>query len=84
MVTCSCGKVIDRVPTWLTRVQVEFVCNNCPNRTTKNITQMTFTTFPTNAETDAMSSNLDVDQKQEAESPVEEEAEAEAEAPAKA
>jgi hypothetical protein len=56
MVECSCGKVIERVPTWLNKVKVEFVCNNCPNRTTKNITQMTFTTFPTNAEADAMAS----------------------------
>lgn len=37
MVTCSCGKVIDKAPDWLTGVQVEFVCNNCPNRKTKNI-----------------------------------------------
>ncbi|MBV6458063.1 MAG: hypothetical protein HONBIEJF_01185 [Fimbriimonadaceae bacterium] len=78
MVTCSCGKVIDRVPSWLNRVQVEFICNNCPNRTTKNITQMTFTTFPTNAESDAMSSKLDVDEVEEAETPAEDEAVAEA------
>ncbi len=38
MVTCtSCGKAIEKMPNWLTGVQVEFVCNNCPNRQTKNI-----------------------------------------------
>lgn len=26
-----------KVPAWLTGVQVEFVCNNCPDRKTKNI-----------------------------------------------
>jgi hypothetical protein len=25
------------MPDWLTGVKVEFVCNNCPNRQTKNI-----------------------------------------------
>jgi hypothetical protein len=28
---------MDKLPTWLTAVNVEFVCNNCPNRQTKNI-----------------------------------------------
>lgn len=38
MITCSsCGKVIDKVPTWIQSVKVDFVCNNCPNRQTKNI-----------------------------------------------
>lgn len=37
MVQCSCGKVLDKVPNWLSGVPVEFVCNNCPNRKTKNI-----------------------------------------------
>lgn len=37
MVTCSCGKKIDKVPNWFQSVKVEFVCNNCPNRQTKNI-----------------------------------------------
>ncbi|MBS1720742.1 MAG: hypothetical protein JST35_09880 [Armatimonadetes bacterium] len=37
MVTCSCGKSIDKLPKWLEGVKVEFVCNNCPNRQTKNI-----------------------------------------------
>ena len=37
MVYCSCGKALDKVPGWLQAVSVEFVCNNCPNRKTKNI-----------------------------------------------
>jgi hypothetical protein len=37
MVSCTCGKKIDRVPNWFQSVKVEFVCNNCPNRQTKNI-----------------------------------------------
>ncbi|MHB8637785.1 MAG: hypothetical protein ACYC96_15075 [Fimbriimonadaceae bacterium] len=37
MITCTCGKTIDKVPTWMASVNVEFVCNNCPNRQTKNI-----------------------------------------------
>ncbi|OWU65531.1 MAG: hypothetical protein CBB60_004260 [Armatimonadetes bacterium Cent15-Ar3] len=37
MVSCACGKPIDKVPNWLQSAKVEFVCNNCPNRQTKNI-----------------------------------------------
>lgn len=38
MVTCSaCGKTIENIPVWLSNVKTEFVCNNCPNRNTKNI-----------------------------------------------
>ena len=37
MVNCSCGRPIDKVPDWLKSAQVEFVCNNCPNRQLKNI-----------------------------------------------
>ncbi len=38
MVHCtSCGKAIEKIPDWMSSVQVEFVCNNCPNRHTKNI-----------------------------------------------
>ncbi len=40
MVQCACGKVIDKVPSWLSVVQVEFVCNNCPKRQLKKITQV--------------------------------------------
>ena len=38
MIQCSaCGKPIEKVPDWLRSAKVEFVCNNCPNRQTKNI-----------------------------------------------
>ena len=38
MIQCSaCGKPIEKVPNWLRTAKVEFVCNNCPNRQTKNI-----------------------------------------------
>jgi hypothetical protein len=37
MVTCSCGKTIDKIPVWLSRAKVEFVCKDCPNRHHKNI-----------------------------------------------
>ena len=41
MVACSsCGKLIDKVPSWLEGVNVAFVCNNCPNRTIKGITEV--------------------------------------------
>jgi len=38
MIQCSsCGKTIEKVPDWLRGTKVDFVCNNCPNRQTKNI-----------------------------------------------
>lgn len=37
MITCKCGKTIEKVPDWMQSIQVDFVCNNCPNRQTKNI-----------------------------------------------
>ena len=37
MVTCVCGKTIEKLPNWLQGTKVDFVCNNCPNRQTKNI-----------------------------------------------
>jgi C4-type Zn-finger protein len=37
MIQCKCGKTIEKVPHWLQGVEVEFICNNCPNRSTKNI-----------------------------------------------
>ena len=38
MIQCtSCGKPIDKLPTWLAGTKVDFVCNNCPNRSTKSI-----------------------------------------------
>jgi hypothetical protein len=47
MVVCKCGKVMERVPDWLQGVNVEFVCNNCPDRKTKNIAFLSLE--PTNA-----------------------------------
>ncbi len=42
MIQCSaCGRPIEKVPNWLSSVTAEFVCNNCPNRNTKNIAFMT-------------------------------------------
>lgn len=38
MIHCSsCGRPIEKVPDWLRGTKVDFVCNNCPNRQTKNI-----------------------------------------------
>ena len=37
MVHCSCGKPIEKIPDWLSTAKVDFVCNNCPNRSHKNI-----------------------------------------------
>ena len=38
MIQCSsCGRTIEKVPDWLQNTKVDFVCNNCPNRQTKNI-----------------------------------------------
>lgn len=42
MITCTCGKQMERLPTWLASVNVEFICNNCPNRVTKNIAFVNF------------------------------------------
>lgn len=40
MVNCSCGKPLEKVPSWLAGTTIQFVCNNCPNRTVKAITQV--------------------------------------------
>lgn len=42
MVQCSCGKILDKIPAWMDSIQVQFVCNNCPNRQTKNIAFIQF------------------------------------------
>lgn len=47
MIHCSgCGKPIDKLPSWLAGTKVDFVCNNCPNRTAKNIALITLDTEP--------------------------------------
>lgn len=40
MVTCVCGKTIEKVPDWLQSVDIQFVCTTCPNRTVKSITEV--------------------------------------------
>jgi hypothetical protein len=40
MVNCACGKPLEKVPSWLSGTTIQFVCNNCPNRTVKAITQV--------------------------------------------
>ena len=38
MVVCSsCGKSMEKVPDWMASINVQFACNNCPNRQLKNI-----------------------------------------------
>lgn len=37
MVSCSCGKTIEKIPDWMAGITVQYVCNNCPNRQLKNI-----------------------------------------------
>jgi hypothetical protein len=60
MIQCSsCGKVLDKVPSWLTSANVAFVCNNCPNRQTKNIAFLTLESdMP---KTPKLDEDLDVD-----------------------
>ncbi len=40
MVKCICGKAIEKMPTWLESVQVDFICTNCPKRQVKTIAQL--------------------------------------------
>lgn len=41
MVKCSaCGKEIEHVPNWFNAVQVLLICNNCPNRDLRNISEI--------------------------------------------
>ena len=38
MVVCSsCGKPMEKVPIWMASIDVQYACNNCPNRQLKNI-----------------------------------------------
>jgi hypothetical protein len=70
MIQCKCGKTMDKLPTWLGAVNVEFVCNNCPNRQTKNIA---FISLEPNLPAAAKADDIDVE-----EVPEEEEEESEA------
>ena len=67
MIQCKCGKTMDKLPDWLATVNVEFVCNNCPNRQTKNIA---FISLEPNLPAAAKAEDIDVE-----EVPDEEEAE---------
>ncbi len=47
MIQCSsCGRPIEKVPDCLRGTRVDFVCNNCPNRQTKNIAFVTLEAEP--------------------------------------
>lgn len=46
MIKCGCGKTMEKLPAWLEGVKVDFVCNNCPDRRTKNIAFVTLETEP--------------------------------------
>jgi hypothetical protein len=46
MVTCACNKKIEKVPSWLEGVNVSFICNNCPNRTVKGISEVAASLMP--------------------------------------
>jgi hypothetical protein len=40
MVKCNCGKDMEHLPNWLEGVTVNVVCNNCPNRELRNISEI--------------------------------------------
>ncbi|HWD38221.1 MAG TPA: hypothetical protein VG944_05180 [Fimbriimonas sp.] len=64
MIQCSsCGKQIDKVPEWLQSAKVEFVCNNCPNRTAKNIAFVTLDAEP-KAASPAIDEDIDLDEEE--------------------
>ena len=56
MVKCDCGRTIEKIPSWLATVKVDFVCNNCPNRQVKPISQL-------HAEQQAAAAKLAAEQK---------------------
>ncbi len=62
MITCSaCGRPIEKVPDWLRDTKVAFICNNCPNRQTKNIAFVTLESeTPSTAKT--IDDEVDVEQ----------------------
>ena len=50
MVTCSfCGRPIDKIPAWMERISVTYLCNNCPNRSIKNIASVSLEIDKANA-----------------------------------
>lgn len=61
MITCKCGKTIEKVPDWMQGINVEFICNNCPNRQTKNIAFVALEAVPTSAKVDDDDDEVDVE-----------------------
>lgn len=62
MIQCSsCGRSIEKVPDWLRGTKVDFVCNNCPNRQTKNIAFVTLEPEPKASRVDE-DEDLDVEE----------------------
>lgn len=50
MVTCSfCGKKIEKIPAWMERINVAYLCNNCPKRSIKNIASVSLEIDKANA-----------------------------------
>lgn len=37
---CSCGKTLEKIPSWMADINVEFICTNCPSRTVKSIAEI--------------------------------------------
>ena len=65
MIQCSsCGRTLDKVPTWLAGTEVAFVCNNCPNRQAKNIAFLTLE--PETSKTAAPDDGPDLDAEEDA------------------
>ena len=63
MTQCSsCGRPIEKVPDWLRTAKVEFVCNNCPNRQTKNIAIVSLELEPPPAAKLAEGGEVDVEE----------------------
>ncbi|MBI1756069.1 MAG: hypothetical protein HY248_05325 [Fimbriimonas ginsengisoli] len=46
MITCKCGKTLDKIPDWMASITVDFICNNCPNRQAKNLPFVTIEAEP--------------------------------------
>lgn len=45
MVKCSlCGREIDKIPSWMQSIDVQYVCTNCPNNQIRNIASIDFMT----------------------------------------
>jgi hypothetical protein len=56
------GYISHKVPNWLQGTKVDFVCNNCPNRQTKNIAFMTLETEAKVAPRDDEEEDIDVEE----------------------